>query len=185
MESSGALSPRAQPKRGTAPPACFLTCLAAFFSLGVSKACFLFSLFDFWALGMVFTPVQSERPEPLGAARPEPGRRPGWRVTGGRSVLIRRPAIQLARALEVPGGSRIVDLDLAHDLSYWEGVAWPGRPPAPRAPPAYRPIPDKCIQVFAASGYGGLAGRARRRDGCPGRSGTGPPRWPPSAPDHG
>jgi hypothetical protein len=45
---------------GTISPACFFTCLAAFFSFGVSTACFLASLLDFWDLDIVFTPDHVE-----------------------------------------------------------------------------------------------------------------------------
>ena len=45
---------------GAASPACFFARLAAFFSFGVSMACFLVSLLDRWDLDIVFTPVDDE-----------------------------------------------------------------------------------------------------------------------------
>jgi hypothetical protein len=46
--------------KGTTSPACFFTCLAAFFSFGDSKAFFFASLLDFWDLDMVFAPDHVE-----------------------------------------------------------------------------------------------------------------------------
>jgi hypothetical protein len=42
-------------------PACFFDFLAAFFSFGVSTACFFVSLLDRWDLDIVFTPIHVNR----------------------------------------------------------------------------------------------------------------------------